>query len=182
MVMLESIEQYKLGLVAKEMLPHVSTATCTFLGTSFLYKEKEFAMFLAQCAHESMGGYYQREVWGPTKQQLRYEGTSLALTLGNKKGDGFRFRGTGLIQTTGRRNTRKASIAIFNDTRLIDHPHLLNVEQIGVQMSLFYWQSHKLGKYADDIRKCTKIINGGYNGLADRVRLWEKTKELLNVK
>src|SRR5690606_29942605 len=60
------------------------------------------AMFIATLGHESSGFVHTRELWGPTPAQLRYEGRK---DLGNTEpGDGFRFRGRGLIQVTGRAN------------------------------------------------------------------------------
>ena len=60
------------------------------------------AAFLAQVGHESGGFRYTTEIWGPTTAQQRYDGRK---DLGNPQpGDGSRFRGHGLIQTTGRYN------------------------------------------------------------------------------
>ena len=60
------------------------------------------AMFLANVGHESGGLHYSTELWGPTLAQEGYEGRK---DLGNTQpGDGVRFRGHGLIQTTGRYN------------------------------------------------------------------------------
>lgn len=128
----------------------------------------ERAMFLAQMSHESGGFKYSEEIWGPTARQRRYEGRR---DLGNvQPGDGYRFRGRGFIQLTGRYNYEAASKYIGID--LVSNPDLAADSDIAAQVALWYWYSArpKIQRYAQaqNIVMVTKYINGGSIGLADR--------------
>src|SRR6185503_12838834 len=86
-----------------------------------ILQPQRIAMWLAQIGHESGGFVYTREIWGPTPAQSRYEGRE---DLGNTQpGDGKRFIGRGLIQTTGRANYQATGNALGVD--LIAHPEML---------------------------------------------------------
>jgi putative chitinase len=129
------------------------------------------AMFLAQIGHESGGMKYTVEIWGATPTQTRYEGRK---DLGNTQvGDGFKYRGRGLIQTTGRYNYEKTSDAL--DVDFLRYPELLEEPQNAARSAAWWWQSHNLNRFADagDIVGCTKAINGGTNGLEHRKKLYE---------
>ncbi|QDH83648.1 chitinase [Achromobacter phage Motura] len=141
----------------------------------------ERAMFLAQLAHESGNFRYMREIWNPAQvpAQGRYEGRK---DLGNlQPGDGFRFRGRGFIQVTGRTNYRQAGQYIGID--LEADPDLASDPDVAVKIALWYWRKARpkipqLAK-AGDIRGVTKLINGGYNGLQDRVnKFYQYQKKL----
>ena len=68
-----------------------------------LNRQHRLAMYLAQLGHESEWFKYDREIWGPTEAQKRYEGRK---DLGNTEpGDGSKFRGHTAAQITGRANT-----------------------------------------------------------------------------
>lgn len=128
------------------------------------------AHWLAQMAHESGNFRYLREIWGPTSAQARYEPPSeLADKLGNTEhGDGFRFRGRGFIQVTGRHNFRECSRALFGDDRLLTTPGLL--EDDPSASAGWYWHSRRINRHADrdDLKAVTRAVNGGLNGLLDR--------------
>lgn len=131
----------------------------------------QVCMFLAQLAHESGQFRYTREI----ASGRSYEGRE---DLGNKyPGDGMKYKGRGLIQITGRYNYAKVSKALGQD--FITNPDLLSSPQYAVQSACWFWHDRNLNRYANDIRKCTKAINGGYNGLEERKLFWEKAKKVI---
>jgi putative chitinase len=138
------------------------------------------AMFIAQVGHESAGFSYTREIWGPTKQQLGYEGRA---DLGNTQpGDGERFRGRGLIMITGRANYAAASHEFGVD--FVRSPALLEREDYAALTSGWWWKDHGCNEIADDrdFVALTRRINGGLTGLEDRTLRLERAKFELGVK
>lgn len=96
-------------------------------------------------------------------------------------GDGWKYRGRGFIQITGKANYRK----LTEDTGIdyLNNPELLLTEADSMISALWYWSKNNLNKYADadDINQITKRINGGYNGLAHRKKLLNDYKLIFNV-
>jgi len=144
------------------------------------------AAFFAQIGHESGSLRYWREIWGPTAQQRRYDPPgALAVALGNtEKGDGFRFRGRGPIQITGRANYETFSAKLGLD--LLAHPELLELPEEGFRAAGLFWQSRELNRLADQdtdesFEKITRRINGGTNGLADRIKRWELARRAVGL-
>jgi putative chitinase len=138
---------------------------------------KRMTAFIAQIGHESGQLQYVREIWGPTATQLRYEGRA---DLGNTvAGDGSKYRGRGLIQITGRANYAACGEALGID--LINHPELLEQPQYACLSAAWFWATKGLNTLADagEFNTITRRINGGLNGLADRLRLWAKAREVL---
>lgn len=148
-----------------------------------LLQPHRLAQFLAQLMHESGGFKYDREIWGPTPAQKRYEGRK---DLGNvQKGDGSRFRGRGPIQVTGRNNyraftkwARKIDAAAPNFENAADK---LTTDPWEGLSPIFYWaegnpDGKSLNRLADrgDIENITRKINGGLNGYDDRLRYYDR--------
>lgn len=93
--------------------------------------------------------------------------------LGNgneNSGDGWKYRGRGIMQITGKANYRQASIAMYNDERLVLNPELLAAQDGAIRSACWFWNNKELNTYADqgDIEMITYLINGGYNGLDER--------------
>lgn len=135
------------------------------------------AAFLTNVGHESGGLHWLVELWGPTPAQQGYEGRR---NLGNTQiGDGFKFRGRGLLQTTGRANYAALSQHLGVD--YVADPDRLAQPVDAARSACYFWQSHNLNQFADggDFLSVVKAINGGYNGLSERQMLWSDAKTAL---
>ncbi|MBD8804623.1 glycoside hydrolase family 19 protein [Pseudomonas syringae] len=149
----------------------------TAMGKYQIITPERIAAFLAQIGHESGQLRYVREIWGPTSQQLGYEGRK---DLGNTvAGDGSKYRGRGLIQITGRANYAECGEALGLD--LIHHPEQLEQPEHAAMSAAWYWSSRGLNTLADkgDFIQITRRINGGTNGLADRHALYGRALKVL---
>jgi putative chitinase len=147
------------------------------MGKYGIVTKLRIAAFIAQVGHESGQLRYVREIWGPTAQQAGYEGRA---DLGNTvPGDGSKYRGRGLIQITGRANHAACGEALGLD--LISNPELLEQPQYAAMSAAWFWSTKGLNTLADqgDFVKITRRINGGLNGLEDRLQLWERAKKVL---
>ena len=139
--------------------------------------------FLAQIAHESAELRFMEEIWGPTAQQKKYEPPSdVATRLGNTQpGDGFRYRGRGPIQITGRFNYQKFGDLLGVD--LVGNPDLAATPQFAFSTAGLFWKMNGLNELADvqDFIAITRRINGGLNGLAERQKYYEIAKNVLGA-
>lgn len=168
------------------MFPEAGTQACVFAGwldpamaAYEINTPERQAAFLAQIAHESNCFKYAREIWGPTQAQKGYEGRH---DLGNNQpGDGFRFRGRGLIQITGRANYQDISDALGTD--FVSEPTKLESPQYAALSAAWFWQKHGCNEIADggDFEALTKRINGGLNGFADRCELYACARQALGL-
>lgn len=155
---------------------------------------KRIAGFLAQIAHESGGFNFVKENLNYSQQGLRKTFSKYFPTddlakqyarqpekIANRvyanrmkngdeaSGDGFKFRGRGLIQLTGRDNYTRFADAL--DMNLEDTIKYLETPNGAVASAGWFWDNNKLNNYCDkdDFIGLTKRINGGTNGLEDRV-------------
>lgn len=134
---------------------------------------KRQAAFLAQLAHESGEFRYVEEI----ASGKAYEGRK---DLGNVQvGDGIKFKGRGLIQITGRSNYEKCGKTLGLD--LLAHPELLSLTVNACRSAGWFWKKNNLNKWADlgDMVTLTKRINGGTNGLQDRLAYYKIATEIL---
>jgi len=146
---------------------------------------KRIAAFLAQVGHESGQLRYVREL-GNNQYLSKYDTGNLAAKLGNTPaadGDGQRYRGRGLIQVTGHNNYLRCSLALFGDERLLRTPELLELPQWAAESAAWFWSVNGLNALADqnEFNTITRRINGGLNGLQDRLELWGRARAVLCV-
>lgn len=150
----------------------------------------ELRHILSQFAHES-DSFNTLEEYASGKA---YEGR---LDLGNRiKGDGVKFKGRGPIQTTGRANYYHLGDKLHKPNMFIDNPELLETPQWGVWSSCIYWHDKGLNEIAnmsDDskiwskkyqrnlspIEYLTLKINGGQNGILERIKFYERAKQII---
>jgi putative chitinase len=148
---------------------------------------QRIAAFIAQCSHES--GHFSALVenlnYGAKGLIMtwpkRFTTTELANKynrqpemianfvyanrLGNgdeSSGDGWKYRGRGLIQLTGKDNYQRFANSIDKD--LTEIPEYLETYRGAVEAACWFWQNNNLNTYADvgDIKNMTKVINGGF--------------------
>jgi putative chitinase len=94
-------------------------------------------------------------------------------------GDGFRYRGRGLIQIAGKDNYVAMMALLGID--IVSQPDLLSDYKLAATSAAVWWKKHGLNELADadDIMGITKVLNGGFNGLEDRKIRLIKAREIL---
>ena len=167
---------------------------------------KRIASFVAQCGHESggwrvfsenlnysaksldavFGKYFVRagrNAEDYARQPEKIANVVYANSMDNgdaDSGDGWKYRGRGPIQLTGKANY--SAFAADMDVDVIDNPDLVSEDkEVALMSAIWFWNKNKLNQYADsdDIKTMTKRINGGYIGLEDRIHHWKDALELL---
>jgi len=154
-----------------DYLPFIQQAMQEFDITSYL---RETA-FLAQLAHESAELRYMEEI----ASGAAYEGRA---DLGNTQpGDGKRYKGRGPIQLTGRANYSKYGQLLGLD--LVNNPTVAATKEVGFRIAGQFWKLNGLNELADQqqFKTITKRINGGYNGLDDRIKYYERAKTVMSA-
>lgn len=165
------------------------------------------AHFLAQAAHESGGfrlleenlnysadglnkifpKYFKnagRDANEYSRKPEKIANVVYSSRMGNgppESGDGYRFRGRGCIQLTGRSNY--TSFAETLEMSLDEAIEYLTTPEGAVESAAFFWANNGCNELADqdDVVKVTKRVNGGTIGLEDRKHHTEELKELLGV-
>jgi len=131
----------------------------------------ELASFLAQCAHET-NEYRNLVEVGDNNKWLSYERKK---SLGNtQKGDGFKYRGRGYIQLTGRYNYRIAGQEL--GIPLEKQPELAADPEIAAKIAIWFWKKRVQPNVINykDVKSVTTPINPGLNGLESRSNKFER--------
>jgi putative chitinase len=172
---------------AQMFLPHLQAAMTAYE----IDTPARAAAFLAQIGHESGGLRWTTELWGPTVAQSGYEGRR---DLGNvQPGDGFKFRGHGLIQTTGRANHAKVRDRLrarLGGARVPDFeadPEALAGPEWAAWSAADYWNMRRLNALADtgDFEAISARVNGRNratgmpNGWEDRLARYSTAQQVL---
>jgi putative chitinase len=165
---------------------------------------QRIAAFIAQCSHES--GHFEKLIenlnYGAKGLVMTWPKRFTSPELANKyarqpemianfvyanrlgngdelSGDGWKYRGRGLIQLTGKYNYQKFADTVGMDLEQVTR--YLETKQGAAEAACLFWKNNKLNSYADvgDIKGMTKVINGGYIGLPEREENYRKALNIL---
>ena len=164
------------------------------------------AAFLGQCMHESGNFKYLEENLNYSADRLcavwpsRFPNAEMAAPynrnpekIANKvyssrmgngdedSGEGYAYRGRGVVQLTGKDNYQRCGDALGVD--LVGNPDLLKEPKYAMLSAGWFWNKTNLNALADaaDLETMTKRINGGLNGLNDRLKHIEHAHQVLTA-
>lgn len=191
--------QKKLGVTADNQFgPGTLKAAAAF----FKLSPARAAHFFGQCSHETgefklfeenlnysadglkriFSKYFPADALalGYARKPEKIANRVYSSRMGNgdeKSGDGWKFRGRGALQTTGKDNYKQLAEHV-KDPNILSNPDLVETTY-AFEAALFYFDRNGLWKHCDvvddaHILKVTKAVNGGTNGLDDRIK---KTKK-----
>ena len=179
------------GSQITSMFPDVKGDTATqyaeYLNEAFrmasVNTKRRMAHFLGQVGHES-GGLTTFSEWYKGKNAEAYFNKKYGSRkdLGNTvKTDGYKYRGRGPIQVTGKANYELCGKAL--DLDLVAKPDLLLEPKYGFRAAAWFWAKRKINTYADadNLTMVTKRVNGGTNGISDRKKRTTLAKKVLGA-
>lgn len=169
-----------LGSPGRENVDSIVNALATYGEIVGLNRPHRVAHYIAQLAEESGGFHYDHELWGPTAAQKGYDTRT---DLGNTAavdGDGYLYRGRAGIQITGLANYRAfrdwAMVQGLKPPNFVINPDAVTTDPWEGLVPIWFWSSRGLNAYADanDITAITRRINGGLNGLTERLNYYTR--------
>lgn len=178
---LEQLREIMPGLSAEQaaaVLPYLNRA----LVEAEINTPLRQAAFLAQVAHESTDLTDWVEQGGRSYFNRYEPGTRPGRRVGNtQRGDGYRFRGRGPLQLTGRDNYTRAGRDLGLD--LVGDPDQVATPEVGFRTSAWYWNQRNLNRIADrgDFRLLTRRVNGGLNHYSERAAIYVRARRVLGV-
>jgi putative chitinase len=172
----------------------------------YIISPARVAGFVSQCQHESADftiltenlNYGAKGLLGIFKKYFPNEALAkqyerkpqmiankvYANRMGNgpeSSGDGWTFRGRGLVQLTGRANYTQCSRDLFGDDTLVEDPDVVaNTPEYAILTACWFWHKNRLNDFCDkgDVITLSKRINGGTIGLAERIHHWNQCLEV----
>ena len=138
-------------------------------------------MLVAQTCHETGGYKYMTEIGNHAYFSRMYNNRS---DLGNGPNDGYRYRGCGVIQLTGRWNFERFARWMerngMRDDRIMEGTDYV-VTKYPFLCAVCWIEENNWAALCDrgDIYECTRRLNGGYNGINDRIWYYNRAKDYI---
>jgi putative chitinase len=180
-------------------------AMCDILPRYEINTIERVAAFIAQCAHESNNFRFLQEnlnysaeglmrTWPSrftslefanryARQPEKIANLAYANRMGNgpeSSGDGWRYRGQGLIQLTGKTNQERFAESV--GLTLDDMENFLGTYTGAIESACWFWQTNNLNHLSDigDIDRISRVINGGTHGIDDRRNRYKQALDVLS--
>ena len=141
--------------------------------------------FISQCMQESQKGKYPSEAgWIPKSSQKKYcSKYDYRNDLGNyKKGDGYKYRGVGYIQVTGKYNQSKFADAVKDQKiKTKGASYILKKKEYLWSISTYWWDMKRMNEKINSstsVEDVTYLVNGGQYGLDNRKKYFKKCQKV----